>query len=142
MPGPNSFRSQHEYISYFVEFPGSKFTSVTGGDVQNDVTQQFPGGSGPPENIDGQTTVAQLTLSKPYDTIKDQPILQWSRLWSAGAKTPLTLIKQPVNAAGVPVGEAETFLQCARVSLKTPDVNKGSSDTAMLEVTVQPTDKA
>lgn len=135
---PDEFHAQHNYIAYFTQFPASKFTQVTGGEAQNDVTQQFPGGGDSPKNIVGPTTIQQVQLQKPYDHVVDQPLDQWAALWRKGVHQELTLVKQPVDSEGVPVGSATTFVGCALQSYSEPDVERGSSESAMLEITVQP----
>jgi len=137
----NTFHNQGAYVCYFVEFPQSKFTQKSGGEETNDVTQVHPGGGGDPVNVEGRTTVGQVTLQKPYDLILDGPLNQWSRLWSQGIKKPLTLIVQPVTSQGIPLGEPDVYVGCSRQSFKHPDVQTDSSSAAMLEITVQPTAK-
>lgn len=141
MPDGDQYHAQHQYICYFSEFPASKFTQVSGGEAQNDVSQQFPGGQQAPQNIVGPTTVSQVSLQKPYDHVVDQPLDQWAAAWDRGVHQELTLIKQPVNSEGVPAGKATTFIGCAKQSYKEPDLETGSSEAAMLEITVQPRKK-
>lgn len=135
------FRSQHGFVAYFAQFPNIKFTNVSGGEESNEVNQVFPGGTNVPVNIDGPPTVGQVTATKPWDSISDTALEVWSRNWSAGIKLPLTLIIQPVTAAGIPDGGPETYNGCSRVSFKRPDVSRGSAEEAMLEIVVQPTRK-
>jgi hypothetical protein len=134
---PDNYTSQHNFIGYFAEFPESKFTSVSGGDSQSDITQQHGGGGGI-HNIVGPETVSSLTLQKPYDAVKDAGLDEWNARWKEGIHQQLTLIVQQVTSEGVPTGSARTYKGCARQSYNPPDLNRGSSDTAMLEVTVQP----
>lgn len=135
---PNNFHAQHNYVAYFVGLEGSKFTSKSGGAAENDVNQQFPGGGQTPENIIGPTTISEVQLSKPYDHIKDAALDAWANAWDKGDREELTLIVEQVDAEGVPVGKTDTYIGCAKRSYSQPDVEAGSSETAMLEVTVQP----
>lgn len=138
--GPNFFGTEHQFVAYFAQFPASKFTSVTGGDSTNDVNQQFPGGGGPPVNIIGPSKVSAVQLSKPYDHVVDKDLNAWAAAWDAGAMQELTLIVQPVTSEGTPVPGAASRIYhgCAKQSYKHPDVNVGSANTAMLQITVQP----
>jgi len=136
--GIDTFHAQHDYVSWFVEFPASKFTSVTGGNITGDNTQQFPGGGGPPKNIDGPTRIGQVTASKPLDHIVDGGLKTWARAWHNGIRVKLTLIKQPVNAAGLPNGEPVTYSRCSLVDFAFPDVNKGSAEASVMTIIVQP----
>ncbi|MDZ7703363.1 MAG: hypothetical protein U5L04_02635 [Trueperaceae bacterium] len=135
-----AFHSQHQYIAYFAEFPQSRFTSVSGGDSESDITQQH-GGGGEIQNIVGPETVSAVTLQKPHDHVIDQPLHQWNRAWKNGVHQELTLIVQPVSSEGIPLGEPDVYKGCARQSYSKPDVNRGASDTAILEISVQPTEK-
>lgn len=137
----DNFRSTHRFIAYFAQFPDIKFTGKTGGEESNEVNQVFPGGSNVPVNVEGPTTTGQVTLSKPWDAVKDVPILAWNRRWSKGVKLPLTLIVQPVSAAGIPDGGPDTYVGCSRVSVTPPELSRGGGEEAMLEVVVQPTRK-
>lgn len=130
---------QDHYIAYFAEFPQVKFTSVSGGDQTNETNTIHTGGGGK-TNIDGPSTVSEVTLQKPYDHATDVVLNAWSQSWQNGVRRKLTLIVQPVDAAGVPNGEADVYINCSRSSYSKPDVNKGASDEAMLEITVNPED--
>lgn len=131
--------SQDEYIAYFVEYPQSKFTSVSGGERTNESNTVHTGGGGK-TNVDGPSDVSEVTLQKPYDHAIDAPLNQWDRLWQNGFRQQLTLIVQPVDSTGIPVGEADTYTGCSRTGYAKPDIEKGSSEEAMLEVTVNPED--
>lgn len=136
--GPNHFHSSHDYVAYFREYPESVFTSVTGGEATNEVTQQFGGGRQSPDLIYGPTSISAVTLQKPYDHVKDASLDRWSANWSRGIRQELTLIVQPVTSEGIPIGAARTFVGCGRQSYKRPDVTSGAAATAMLDIVVQP----
>ncbi|MFB6374483.1 MAG: hypothetical protein ABEN55_15495 [Bradymonadaceae bacterium] len=137
---PN-YSSQDEFVAYFAEFPHIKFTDVSGGDEQNDINLQHPGGGGDPEPVEGPTEVGEVTASKPYEPAKDAALILWNKAYSEGVRKKLTLVVQPTTAAGIPDGPPTRYVNCARSSFSTPDVSQGASDTAMLEVTVQPSAK-
>jgi len=136
----NAFYTTHDMRVWFLEIPTVFFTTKTGGTSQNEVTQVFPGGSNIPVNVMGPVTVEQVTLSKPHDPITDKPLLTWAQSWGRGIRRRLTLVCQPVDARGVPLPGVvpTTYYACAKVSFKHPDVGRGSSDNAMIELVVQP----
>lgn len=138
--GIDTFHAQHDYVCWFAEFPASKFQTVSGGELSAESTQQFPGGGGPHRNVDGPTRVGQITIGKGLDHVVDQPLKTWARAWKNGVRVKLTLIKQPVNAAGLPNGEPETYVRCSLVNFGFPDVNKGAAEAATLSIIVQPED--
>ncbi|MEM1347990.1 MAG: phage tail protein [Myxococcota bacterium] len=137
MPQDN-YRSQHRYKVWINEFPAIFFTTLSGGDTTTEVTQVHPGNREFPVNIPGPVTIEQLTLGKPYDSIKDNALIAWARAWDRGVQVPVTVVKQAVNAAGIPDGPRTSFLRCAKVTLNEPDVGRGSAEAAMLELTLQP----
>lgn len=135
---PN-FRSQSLYRAYFVEHPLSKFTVATGGDHQIPNTRVHPGGGGPTVIVEGEEEVQDLQVEKPLELDIDQPLLNALAAYKRD-RTRLTLVRIPVNADGAPVGAPETFIRCAVSNWKKPDRQAGSSEAAMLTITVSPED--
>lgn len=135
---PDRYSSQHQVRAYFTEFPGIYFTGIEGGAAVNEVTDQFPGGSPVPEQVTGPTTIEQVTLTKPFEPIADEPLQIWVRAWDAGARKRLTLVKEYITSEGVPVGKQTRFMECAKVSYKDPDFNRGSAEVANITLIVKP----
>ena len=138
MSNPN-LSSKDAGLIYFTLFPTILWSSKTGGGSNSENTQIFEGGKRVPTNIGGPTTVEQVVLTKPYDPIRDRDILSWVAAWDRGIREELTLIVQPTNSAGVPAGKRQMLKGCAKINFKLPDIERGSSEAAMLELTVQPT---
>lgn len=140
MASLNNFSAQGNFLVFFAEFPASLFTEMSGGEVQRDSNLQHPGGLGGPVEIQGPTTVGQVTLQKPYDAVVDALLEAWATAYNNGIPLRLKLIKQPVLSDGVPLpgGKPDTYLSCGLVRWKKPDVRKGSAEAAMLEIVVQP----
>lgn len=136
----NNFYTTHDMRVWFLEIPTVYFTTKTGGTSQNEVTQVFPGGDNIPVNVPGPVTVEQVTLGKPHDPVMDRALLAWAQQWDRGNRRKLTLVCQPVSAAGVPVPGSvpTTYYGCSKVSIKMPDIGRGSAEAAMIEVVVQP----
>ena len=134
----NDFSAQHDALIYFQEFPGIFFTSKEGGDSQNDVTQTFPGGGGPPVNVSGPTTITPVTVSKPMDPIVDAPLKAWARAWDLGVRQELTLVVQPTTSEGLPVGEPDIHIGCAKTTVTRANATKGSAETRTFSISVQP----
>jgi hypothetical protein len=139
MSGPNNFISEHDSVIYFTQFPGVFFTDLSGGEDRRDVGLAHTGVNGePPEPIDGPSEVGQVTVMKPYDPVRDAPLDAWAAAYRRGIKLRITCVKQPTTSEGVPFGKPDTYLKCSLVSYKRPNVRKGSSETAMLEIVLQP----
>jgi hypothetical protein len=132
-------RDTSRFLVYFAEYPTIFFNSKSGGTVEHAVTQRHSAGAfGGPVNVSGRTTVGQLTLTKDYDAIRDMPLEVWNKAWSNGVHAELTCIVQPVSAAGIPDGKADTYEGCALVSFNKPDSDRQGGGVAELTITVQP----
>lgn len=136
------FSNVHEYIVYFQEFPQIFFETLDGGEESNEVTTVYPGGGGHHRKISGPSAIGQVTVAKSRQPVTDSPIEAWSRQWQRGIRQPLTLVKEGVNAAGVPTGEKIIYRNCARVTVTYPTVQKGGAEAAQLQVVVEPEDIA
>lgn len=134
----DSFHTQHDYVSWFVEYPAAKFQTKSGGNIAGQGSQTFPGGGGPPKNLDGPSSTGPITITKGLDHVIDRGLIAWAKAWHNGIRRKLTLICQPVNELGIPVGEADTYLRCSLNDFSKPDLNKGSAELATLSITVQP----
>lgn len=132
-------RTQSEFVIYIVEFPSIFFEQMTGGASSNEATRVHRGGRpGRTENIYGPSIVEDITLTKSYDPVEDAPLLAWSKAWQNGVRRKLTVVKQPVNTAGLANGPAETYISCGRMSFTPPDVAKESAESAKLTLVLSP----
>lgn len=136
----HNFFAQHNQIVWISEYPGIFFEQVSGGEMSNDTSTTYPGGGGPHVVVSGPSSVGQLSLSKAYDPVRDAPLDAWAAAWQRGVLQRLTVVKQPVTPEGIPMGAPVTYIRCARISYKRPDLQKGSSEAAQLEITLQPED--
>lgn len=137
----NFLTSKHNFECYFLSFPEVLFTNKSGGEYQREINQQHTGGTEPPENIKGPPTVGQVTLQVPYDYIKQARFIAINNNKIAGnLDFSDDLVVQQLNSAGVFVGAPVTYKNADIVSIMPPDMDKGSAETAMLEVVCQPTD--
>lgn len=134
-----NFSSQHNHRIRFVEIPGVFFETKEGGETSNETTQRFPGGGGPPVTISGPTSTGQVTLTKSFDPIADQALLQWIRQWDAGVHQTLTLLIEQTSSSGVPLSvPPQMYHRCAKVSFTPPSASKGSAEANTITLVVQP----
>ena len=132
-------RDTSRFLVYFAEYPTIFFNGKDGGVAEHANTQRHSAGAfGGPVNVPGRTTISQVTLTKDYDAIKDMPLELWNKGWSSGVQIELTLIVQPVTAAGIPDGKADTYEGCALISFQKPNANRQGGEVAELSITVQP----
>lgn len=136
----DNFHTQHDYIGYFQEFPGIRFTSISGGERTTEGTEVFSGGSPTPVNVNGPSKTGVLTLSKPAEDAVDAPLRAWCSLWSQGIHQKLTFVVMRVTPQGIPIpGAAQrTYLRCSHRSDTAPTLERGSAAVAVFALTVAP----
>jgi len=87
--------------------------------------------------LPGIREVATPTLSKPYDHVADRPLMAWWDRWCEGEQSPVRITIQPVfYCDDQPELEGEPFVLegCRPTRFKPPEVDKTSSDVAMIEL--------
>lgn len=139
----DQFHTQHEYLAYFQEFPQIRFTGVSGGGRTTEGNKVFPGGSQTARNVDGPTSIADVTLSKPAEDVVDAPLRAWCAAWGRGIRRQLTLVVMRVGPSGAPLpgAPARTYLRCSHRSDEAPTVERGGSTVATFQLTVAPEDR-
>lgn len=136
---PNEFYSQSNHVAYFTAFRQIKFESVSGGEVEIEKSQVYPGGSNTQKNVaGGRVSISSITLEKSYEPNKDAPLEAWATAYANGTEEDLTLVIQPTTPEGIAKGKADRYEGCALTSLSKPDPDSSSSDASTLGITVQP----
>ena len=108
------------------------FAQKTGAETTADVTDVWDGGKLTPEKLAGPANTGDLTVSRPYDPDRDQPVI--SRLRSRVGRWRTTVTVQPTDADLVARGRPTTYANVLLVGLTEPDVDAGSGDPATLEL--------
>lgn len=133
-----NFHGASHYKVTVDQWPLVFFTEFSGGEESNDTSLQHTGGFGPPQVISAPSTTGQITITKPRDHVVDLPIEAWSKAWHNGIHAPLNVTVTPTTPAGIPLGPARTYVECARVSLTVQQPSKGSSEAATTVLVLQP----
>lgn len=131
-------RSVDKMIVTIAQFPGVFFDECSGGERTVDQTQHHSGGKQNPDIVEGRVTYSSLTLRKAYEPVKDAPIKSWAALKEQGLDFDVKVIKQPVNAARIPIGQPTEWTAKLQ-SYNEGDYQAGSSQTDMITITLQPT---
>ena len=105
----------------------------------NDTTQTTPYSDGRSNRLHkhrGPRQVEDVTIAKPYNPEKDAPIIEWWRAWCSANGEEVTITIQPVRYCPEPTkyGPATTLFGCKPASLKYVNVDKKSSNIAMIEL--------
>lgn len=136
------FHTTHNYLVTSPDLPGVKFSSLTGGAVTVEGVKVWPGGSESPRNVDGQASVEDITIGKPHDPVADVVVKAWVAGWKNGtARRKITIVKQLVNAAGLPdpsPGSTETYRNCSFRNYTPPSLERGTANAAMIMLTLSP----
>lgn len=108
------------------------FATKTGGVTSADTTDVFDGGSTRPEKLAAPATTDNIVTGRPYDTERDQPVV--NRLRPQVGRWRTTVAVQPTDADLVPVGPPEVYANALLVRVQAPEVDAASGDAAMLEL--------
>lgn len=113
----------------------SPFAGKTGGEVTADATKVWDGGATKAEVIAAPPEVGDLTLTRPYDPERDQPILD--RLVSLVGQWRTTVSVQPLGsdmrvARGV---KPRVYPEALLIGVREPELDAESGDKADYELT-------
>lgn len=110
------------------------FAQKSGGEVTSDATKVWDGGSTTPDVIAAPAEVGDLTLTRPYDPLRDQEIL--NRLLTLVGQWRTTISVQPaesdLRAARV---KPRVYPQALLIGVREPEVDASSGDAADYELT-------
>lgn len=103
----------------------------SGGEIDSDVTQYYPGGMAPPVSLGGRKTVGNVTVSRLYRLERDHDRIQM--LVDSVGKSAMVVSKQPLdinsNVYGRPIVYRGTLKRCTP-----PEVDSEASGAGMLEL--------
>jgi hypothetical protein len=110
------------------------FAQKSGGEVTSDATKVWDGGSTVPDVIAAPSEVGDLTLTRPYDPLRDQDVL--NRLLSLVGQWRTTVSIQPaesdLRASRV---KARVYPNALLIGVREPEVDASSGDAADYELT-------
>jgi hypothetical protein len=109
------------------------FASLSGGNVSAETADVFDGGSSTPEKVASPGRTEDITVSRPYDPERDQPLI--NSLRRKVGKARMTLTKQPTDGNFVPIGPPNVYSRCLLTGVTEPEVDASSGDPAAFELT-------
>lgn len=108
----------------------------SGGNRTADSTKYRPGEMGSPISLGGWPDTENVTISRIYDIARDHSSGLIRRLLAKVGKARVIVNDQPLNADGVPQGDAITWTGTL-VGCTYPERDSESSDAAMMEIEVE-----
>lgn len=109
------------------------FPTKSGGNTSADVERVYDGGSLDPDLIAGNPEVEDVTLGRHFAPARDGSIL--NRLRSRVGRYTATVTIQPTDSDLSPAGPATVHPGALLVGITEPEVDAGSGDPAMYELT-------
>lgn len=122
--------SQRHFLVQVSGVPGF-WARKTGGNTAGNTRKVYDGGARTPDVLADPPEHDDMTVTRPFDPVRDQPILKSLRpLVSSSFRT---ITQQPTDTAFVPTGPAETFTGLL-TGVTAPDVDAGSGDAGTIEL--------
>ena len=111
---------------------GEFFATISGGEVTADVGEAWDGGKQQPDVLSAPAVCSNLTVTRPYDPNRDQPII--TKLQKVVGRWQTTLTKQPTDADFTPIGKPTTYPRAMLVRVTPPEGDAASADAATYEL--------
>lgn len=130
MPTAGKTAQRHGLVS-IAGIPGY-FQRKTGGHVGGDTSESYDGGSEIPDLIGGPPHADDVTVSRDYAPLRDEPILRALRPLVLKWRT--TLSDQPTDTDYVPVGEPVVYAGALLKRITEREVDSASNTPARFEL--------
>lgn len=108
------------------------FATFSGGNVSSEVSDVYDGGALTPEKIASPARTEDITVSRPYDPERDQPVINALRRQTGSLRA--TVTKQPTDADLVPTGPPNVYANCLLLSVTEPEVDASSGDPTAFQL--------
>lgn len=105
--------------------------TFSGGDVDSDQTQYYPGGMAPPVALGGRKTSGNVTVSRLYRLERDHDRMQF--LIDAASKSSMRVARQPLDLNGNKYGKALIYRGILK-HVTPPDLDSQQSGPALLSL--------
>jgi hypothetical protein len=108
------------------------FASKSGGNISADTNKVYDGGSETPEVMAGPAEAENITVGRPYDLQRDEPMLRDLR--KRVGKWTTTVSVTPTTRELVASGTPQVYSEALLVGLTEPETDASSGDAATLEL--------
>lgn len=108
------------------------FATCTGGNTPVDTSQAFNGGDPFPTIVVGKIKPAPITVGRPFDPARDQPLAKELRRRIGQFRT--TVSSQPLLPDGSVIADPDVYPNALLTDVHTPDANAGSANPGVLQL--------
>lgn len=137
-PGAPEFSAQWMFLVSVAGIPGY-WKTKTGGETDTDVGEEWDGGSNEPELMPGRPTIGDVVLTRGYKRLRDQDLVAELHRRAGRWRTSVTI--QPTDTDLIPRGRPTVYTALLR-RVADPEVDAGSGESAMIEITLKPARRA
>lgn len=123
--------AQRQFLIKVSEVDGY-FATKAGGDTTSDATDVYDGGSLTPEKLASPPTTDDITIGRPFDPIRDRPVLR--RLRPLVGRWRTTVSVQDTDANLVSLGAPTVYANALLIGVTEPEGDASSGDAAMFEL--------
>lgn len=109
------------------------FASKTGGNTASEATDVYDGGTLTPEKISNPPRTDDVSVGRPFDPIRDRPVLR--RLRPLVGRWRTTVSVQDTDADLVAIGQPTVYSNALLIGLTDPEHDAASGDAAAFEMT-------
>lgn len=110
------------------------FAQKSGGEITSDATKVWDGGSTTPDVIAAPAEVGDLTLTRPYDPLRDQEVLNRLILLVGQWRTTISIQPAESNLVASRV-KPRVYPNALLTGVREPEVDASSGDAADYELT-------
>jgi len=123
--------SQRQFVARVAGIEGT-FMTKSGGNSSSDVTKAYDGGSDVPDLIAAPKNVEDVTVSRGYDAVRDEPLLKTLRSKVGSFET--TISVTPTDRDYVASADPVVYSPALLIGLNEPEVAADSGDLATFEL--------
>lgn len=135
---PNGYTTSQRAFSVSVSGIDGEFSTFSGGEKTKSTSKAWNGGAQVPDIVASPPEVGNITVGRPYNPRRDQPVIEQMRRRIGRNDERFTVRKQPLDGNDTPVGKAETYTGCVLVGVTAPDYDRGSSTPAQMQLQFEP----
>lgn len=108
------------------------YASKSGGNISADTNKVYDGGSDVPDVLAGPAEADNITVSRPYDLARDEPVLK--RLRKQVGKWRTTISVTPTDGDLIAIGSPQVYPSALLVGLTEPETDASSGDASTYEL--------
>ena len=107
------------------------FDTKSGGEIDSEEVKYRPGGMGAEISLGGAKTIANLTIGRYVDRLRDWPIIKWLAAMAGAGRGTIGIT--PLDFHGVRAGDPLVYNGTLK-QVTPPDIDSMGTDQAMLEL--------